>query len=209
MAGPEAQAEGVFVQALEGVLCELQIAVDAAGWEKWLAHYRLLERWNRRMNLTRIREPAAVASRHFGESLFLARALAMESGSVLDVGAGAGFPGLPLAAWRSGVQLTALEAVEKKAVFLREASRGWSNVAVRNERLEDVAGEWDAALMRAVAPVRALPDLARVAGRAAILVGESGAREACESDLFEFDPPVPLPWGKRRMLLLGRRNPSY
>ena len=67
----------------------------------------------------------------------------MSAGTVLDVGSGAGFPGLPLAAFLPQVKVTLLEAVQRKAVFLREASRSWDNVEVRNERLEVVSGEWE------------------------------------------------------------------
>ena len=206
MAAPESLQDIEFCGALEGLREELGLVLDEAAQRKLLAHYRLLVKWNRRMNLTTLRDPQEIAVRHFGESLFLARELGIETGTVLDVGSGAGFPGLPVAAVRRGLQVTLLEAGQRKSVFLREVSREWGNVRVLNERLEAVSGSWDLSVMRAVAVRGTLPALARVSKRAAILLGERGAEEARNSPLFIWEAPVSLPWGQRRLLLKGRRS---
>jgi 16S rRNA (guanine527-N7)-methyltransferase len=91
----------------------------------------LLLKWNARTNLTAIRDPEEIVRRHFGESLFAARHLPFETtdgstpapATLLDLGSGAGFPGLPIALLRTGVQVTLAESQNKKAVFLREAVR--------------------------------------------------------------------------------------
>lgn len=208
MAGPDSGAEQAFLEALDGVFEDLDLAPDDKARGKLLDHYRLLVRWNRRMNLTTVRDPQAIAIRHFGESLFLAREVPLLTGSVLDVGSGAGFPGLPLAASRPSVVVTLLEAVQRKAVFLREVSRAWGNVAVRDERLESLSGTWDASVMRAVAAESALPHLARLSGRAALLTSMEGAQEVQNTGFFDWQAPIPLPWGDRRVLLQGRRVAS-
>jgi 16S rRNA (guanine527-N7)-methyltransferase len=92
------------------------------------AYLDLLLKWNARTNLTAIREPEEIVRRHFGESLFAARHLdpaTPEAGTVtlLDVGSGAGFPGIPIALLRPGIQVTLAESQSKKASFLREALR--------------------------------------------------------------------------------------
>src|SRR5271169_1524126 len=92
----------------------------------------LLLRWNARMNLTAIRDPEQIVTRHFGESLFAARVLS-DAGAfshssspprtLVDVGSGAGFPGLPIKLFVPEVRLTLIESQNKKATFLREAIR--------------------------------------------------------------------------------------
>lgn len=86
----------------------------------------LLLHWNQRTNLTAIREPERMVQRHFGESLFAARVLAVhlrDGVHVLDIGSGAGFPGLPLQLALPAVHVTLTESQGKKAAFLREAVR--------------------------------------------------------------------------------------
>jgi len=86
----------------------------------------LLLRWNARTNLTAIREPEAIVTRHFGESLFAARILSSHlpaNATLLDFGSGAGFPGLPIQLYRPDLRVTLAESQNKKATFLREAVR--------------------------------------------------------------------------------------
>ncbi len=82
----------------------------------------LLVKWNAKMNLTAIREPEEMVRRHFGESLFMARHLP-ECETLLDLGSGAGFPGIPIQLARPGLRVTLAESQNKKAAFLREAVR--------------------------------------------------------------------------------------
>lgn len=208
MAGADPGADRAFRDALESVIAELGLLLKDDARAKMLEHYRLLVRWNRRMNLTRVREPRQIAVRHFGESLFLLRELGLGAGSVIDVGSGAGFPGLPIAAWLTGAQVTLLESIQRKAVFLREVSRSWGNVEVRNERLEKTSGAWDVSVMRAVAAAPAVADLARISARVGILMGEEGLGEVRRTPEFVWEVPNPLPWGERRVLLVGRRRVS-
>src|SRR6201989_3431861 len=98
---------------------------------KLSAYLDLLLKWNARTNLTAIRDPEEIVRRHFGESLFAASHLPFETtdgsppppATLVDLGSGAGFPGLPIALLRTGVQVTLAESQNKKAVFLREAVR--------------------------------------------------------------------------------------
>ena len=110
----------------------------------------ILLRWNSRINLTAIRQPEEIVSRHFGESLFAARHLfptppqsgdekVLSQPQVIDVGSGPGFPGLPIKIWAAGVCLTLIESNQKKATFLREVIRALSlnNVNVFAGRAAD------------------------------------------------------------------------
>ncbi len=92
------------------------------------AYLDLLLRWNARMNLTAVRDPEQVVRRHFGESLFAARVLYPHTAAdhLVDVGSGAGFPGLPIKVWAPQLTATLIESQYRKAIFLREAIRALS-----------------------------------------------------------------------------------
>lgn len=141
----------------------------------------LLGEWNERVNLVSDASPAVVERRHIAESLALGAALRereiLRPGArIADVGAGAGFPGLPIQiAWPS-IALTLIEATAKKSAFLEAAVAELGLTAiVRTGRAEDLAHEqelresFDLVLARAVAPLPALLELtlpfARVGGR--------------------------------------------
>jgi 16S rRNA (guanine527-N7)-methyltransferase len=131
-----------------------------------LNYLHLLLRWNEKINLTAIRDPEEVATRHFGESLFLAGHIKL-SGSLLDIGSGAGFPGLALKIVFPELSVTLLEPVTKKRAFLKEAARvcGFAPVTVRGDRLEELAAAtpapaFDFATMRAVGNLDVLIPLA-------------------------------------------------
>ena len=105
----------------------------------------LLIKWNSRVNLTSVRQPDEIVTRHFGESLFTARHLfphlfpipdqpatteAQPEIRVIDVGSGAGFPGLPIKIWDPHIHLTLIESNQKKATFLREVIRTLTLISV-------------------------------------------------------------------------------
>jgi 16S rRNA (guanine527-N7)-methyltransferase len=99
--------------------------------DRLLTYLDLLLKWNRRINLTSLRAPEEIISRHFLDSLLLLPHLP-ETGRLLDIGSGAGFPGLPLKIVRPGLTVDLAEATAKKASFLKEAVRrlGLSGVNV-------------------------------------------------------------------------------
>lgn len=101
-------------------------------------HYALLCRWNQRINLTRIIEPGEAAKLHYAESLFGAKFI-FGARTVLDIGSGAGFPAIPLAVARAETRVTALEANQKKSLFLKEVKSELEldNLEVATSRLEE------------------------------------------------------------------------
>lgn len=113
-------------------------------------HYELMERWNARINLTRVVELEEAVRVHYAESLFVAGRVPTEVRTVVDVGSGAGFPGLVIAVAKPGVQVTLLEPDVRKAAFLREASDWVPNIRVEAKRSRAVEGHWDAVVSRAV-----------------------------------------------------------
>jgi 16S rRNA (guanine527-N7)-methyltransferase len=131
-----------------------------------IAYLELLLRWNKKINLTSIRDAPSCVTRHFGESLYLGRWVRLQ-GRLLDIGSGAGFPGLCLKIIFPDLSVTLLEPVAKKRAFLKEVARvcGMNFVEVRRERLEDFAGApsppvYDAATARAVGHLEELVPLA-------------------------------------------------
>lgn len=123
----------------------------------------LLE-WNKKFNLTAITDPAEIKIKHFEDSLSLLQIMPLANQSVIDIGAGAGFPGIPLKIECPEIKLTLLEATGKKVEFLRHITSklGLSDVQVIKGRAEDLAGEqkevFDIAVARAVADLRILAE---------------------------------------------------
>lgn len=95
-----------------------EIEVDGALAEKLDAYARLLVEWNEKMNLTAITAPTDVVIKHFVDSLTAAPYLPQGAFSLIDVGTGAGFPGVPLALLRADCRLTLLDSLQKRLNFL-------------------------------------------------------------------------------------------
>ncbi|MGE5568754.1 MAG: 16S rRNA (guanine(527)-N(7))-methyltransferase RsmG [Rhodospirillales bacterium] len=168
-------------------------------------HYELLVRWNRVLNLTAIKRLEEAVVRHYCESLFLGVHLPAEGVSVLDVGSGAGFPGIPIAVLRPECEVVLAESHQRKAAFLREATRDWPNVRVEARRAEEIDRASDWVVSRAV---RWDKVIALAQRRVSLLLGNEDAQAASAARGFNWEPVIPLPWGQRRVLLLGSRVPD-
>jgi 16S rRNA (guanine527-N7)-methyltransferase len=164
------------------------------------AHYELLLRWNRVLNLTAINSLDIAIERHYGESLFLGKHLPNQPLKIVDVGSGAGFPGLPVGILRPDCTVTLVESHQRKAVFLREATRGLANVKVVSERAEQVQERFEFAISRAVSYADLTSVLSKLSGAAALL---TGAEEPPPKLGFSWEQPIPLPWGEHRFLRIG------
>jgi 16S rRNA (guanine(527)-N(7))-methyltransferase RsmG len=169
------------------------------------AHFALLTRWNQTVNLTQILDRAEAIERHYNESLFLAEYLPAGPLRIADIGSGAGFPGFPVAVVRPECSVTLIESHQRKAVFLREASRKVPNIRVLAKRAEDVGETFDWALSRAVSYTDLGKVLARLAVHAALLTGVEDPGQGLG---FDWDPAIPLPDSRQRFLRLGHRRPE-
>jgi len=147
-------------------------------------HYRLLLRWNQKMNLTRITSLQDAVRYHYCESLYLATRLPEGPLRIVDIGSGAGFPGIPVAIYRPDCIVDLVESHQRKAVFLREAARNLTNVRVLPLRAESVTDSYDWTISRAVRPDSVLK--LNLAPRVAVL-GVEGEN---------------LPWGEKRALFI-------
>src|SRR5665213_1644149 len=115
-------------------------------------HYELLLRWNRKMNLTRITSLVDAIRYHYCESLYLAQSLPDGPLRIVDIGSGAGFPGIPVAIYRPDCEVHLVESHQRKAVFLGEATRNFPNTRVFAVRSEDLTETYDWMISRAVRP---------------------------------------------------------
>jgi 16S rRNA (guanine527-N7)-methyltransferase len=226
----------------------------------------LLLRWNARINLTSIREPEEIVTRHFGESFFLARHLfpgpsvaraplaawspksthrlqpetqprrplstdagvgnnvlagggarsTFEDIRVLDIGSGAGFPGLPLKLWAPTISLTLVESNHRKAAFLREMIRALTLMDVnvitaRAETLAETAPSADIVTLRAVERFHTILPIASKllapAGRLALLIGSSQLPSlASLAPDLRLGLPIPVPQSQSRVLTILVRD---
>ena len=170
--------------------------------EQLKKHFELMERWNKILNLTSIQETAEVVERHYCESLFLGKELPAGALNIVDIGSGAGFPGIPVAILRPECPTRLVESHQRKSVFLREATRELPNVRVIPDRIEEVAETFDWAIVRAVKYADIEKSLTKLAFRVALLGGERCPSDRC----FTWNEHIRLPWGTKRCLWLGTRS---
>lgn len=172
------------------------------------AYLDLLLKWNARTNLTAIRDPEEIVRRHFGESLFAARHLGAEVDTLLDLGSGAGFPGLPIALLRPEIRVTLAESQHKKASFLREAVRTLGvSVEVWAGRVEDMAPERRShtVTLRAVDNMAAAVAAAEPrAVRQMVLLTSAGNAPALAE--FPEQSRVAIPGSQSGVLLMASRD---
>jgi len=163
-------------------------------------HYELLVRWNRVVNLTSVTKPVEIVERHYCESLFVGANLPQGELSMADIGSGAGFPGIPIAILRPECRVALVESHQRKAVFLKETTRGLPNARVLAVRAESLSEEFDWVVSRAVSYEHLAAVLANRARNIALL---TGAEQPPADAGFDWAPALKLPWGKQRFLRFG------
>lgn len=155
------------IKLLVDGLKQLDINVTDEMIERFEDYYELLIDWNSKINLTSIVEEDEVIAKHFLDSLLIVKAFDMKSiKSVLDVGSGAGFPGIPLKIIYPHIQLVLLDSVNKKVKFLQEVCQKLRlpDIKCLHGRAEDFAQEpvyrekFDCVLSRAVSNLSTLSE---------------------------------------------------
>jgi 16S rRNA (guanine527-N7)-methyltransferase len=167
--------------------------------DKFKAYTALLLEWNRRMHLVSKRDadPCRIL-RHFVDSLSIFKAIDIPKGAnLLDLGSGAGFPGAPIKIARSDVQLTLIESIRKKTLFLRKlgASLGLQGIKIVNRRAEELTDQDDfkenfdlvtakaAGQLRDVLPL-SMPFLT-TGGLVVVYKGKGARKEVAETGLLQ------------------------
>ena len=208
----------------------LEPALPLSTLDQISTYIDLLLRWNARINLTGIRRPEEIVTRHFGESFFLARHLFPKSGTdhrplttdhrpprVLDIGSGAGFPALPLKLWAPHIYLTLVESNHKKAAFLSEVARALTltNITVITDRAEALAAGPDFPRTEVVT-LRAVEHFNTILPQAvtllaphatlALLIGATQIPHLTTLSTMKWHPPIPIPQSDTRVLSIGVRE---
>ncbi len=191
-------------QALALRLTECGIPYPDGLPDRLLKYHAMLMDWNTRMDLTAVTEEAEMMDRHYVDSLMPLRfGLMPASGCVIDVGTGAGFPGLPLALACPNLTFTLMDAQQKRLTFLKAVvdALGVENVILAHSRAEDGAHspahreKYDMAVARGVASLAVLSEyllpFVKVGGRALCWKGPALQEEMTQ--------------GKRAAHLLGGR----
>lgn len=163
-AGVKEMTEEMLEQRLTE--CGISFSPDLPG--KLLKYHELLLEWNARMDLTAVTEEADMIDRHYVDSLMALTIpeLIPQGASLIDVGTGAGFPGLPLALARADLRVTLMDAQQKRLNFLQAVldALDVQNVTLVHARAEDGARRkehrecYDVAVARAVAPLPVLAE---------------------------------------------------
>jgi 16S rRNA (guanine527-N7)-methyltransferase len=208
------------------LLAPFELELDSHQAEQIVTYLDLLLRWNVRINLTAVRTPEECVTRHFGETLYLSRWVELR-GENLDIGSGAGFPGLALKIAFPGLATTLLEPVAKKRAFLKEVVRacGMESVEVRPERLDEFLNAWEARVERGESKpggfdswtARAVGQTQRLAeaapgrltpgGRLCLWVSVRQAQEIAQGvKSLTWQAPLRLPQADRREILIGERT---
>lgn len=191
------------------------VVLDSRQLAATTTYLDLLLKWNAKINLTAVRVPEEMVTRHFGESFFAAAKLLFsgQAISVIDLGSGAGFPGLPMAIFAPEAQVTLVEANGKKAAFLNEviSALKLTNAKVFRQRGESFSGSAELVMMRAVEEfATSLPiaaKLVKAGGRLGLLIGisqVSAAKVATPSLVWEDE--IAIPASHSRVLLVGNQE---
>lgn len=170
-------------------LAALEVALPDETQTRLLQYLALIRKWNRVHNLTAMREPEMILIRHLFDSLAILPHIA--GSRILDVGSGAGLPGIPLALVRPEWHVALLESNHKKAVFLQQAriELKLKNVEIVAERVENFrpASGFDTVISRAFSD---LADFVKLAGHLAI---EGGGRLAAMKGVYPHEELAQLP----------------
>ena len=213
---------------------ELGIDLDETALKRFDAYRDRLAESAQHFNLTTVRDPEAIEVRHFLESVAFGRLLSdhgllKDEASVLDIGSGAGFPGLPLQIAFPSVRVTLLESLTKRCVFLQEVvdALGLKHTTVLDGRAEEFGRDsryreaFDLVVARAVAPMPVLVEYAlpflRLGGYLAATKGSATLRELDESQralaelggehrqTLRFEPPEGM---AQSVILIEKTSPT-
>ena len=181
--------------------------------DKFEVYLSLFVRWNKKLNLSSVRDEEGILARHFIESIAVARSLPNDIATLLDFGSGAGLPGIPIALCRPHIAVTLAESQIKKAAFLQEAVRVLGIAAkVHADRAETLNELFDYVVLRAVEKmpraVAAAVNLVAPHGWLALMTTDASLAElqTVAGPQLKWPEPVRLPGSESRIFALGRKS---
>jgi 16S rRNA (guanine527-N7)-methyltransferase len=206
---PLSQAEITEVLSNCGLECDLALA------ERVQIYLRFLFKWNEKINLTAILNPLDVVKVLMAESFWAAVLVGEPKGPILDIGSGAGFPGLAMAVYRPELELVLLEPRKKRAAFLAALRRemGLPGIAVWNRRVEDCIPSHFSVLptvltMRAIGRITKVVSAGvrflQVDGRVLLFSSMQSAKSTMDAlKQVHWQSVRPIPWNNEHLILLG------
>ena len=212
---------------------ELGVDLSAQQLEQFQRYYDVLTDWAERVSLTAVRDEEGIQRRHFLESAALVRVLAdqgfsFRERSLIDVGSGSGVPGIPLKIIEPSIQLTLVEAKQRKSDFLSALlpELGMNDVTIVTKRAEEAAHdpryreEFDFATAKALAPLRTLAELTlpfvRMGGLVIAPKGKEAEAEVKEARValetlngsVRAVEPIPLAQPEQFVVLIDKELPT-
>ncbi|MDO4542543.1 MAG: 16S rRNA (guanine(527)-N(7))-methyltransferase RsmG [Bacillota bacterium] len=179
-----------FSRALTGALSQLNISPQGDELEKCQGYCQMLLKTNETMNLTAITDPEEVAIKHFADSLSLIKHVSIREGaSIIDIGTGAGFPGVVLSIFRPDLKVMLLDSLAKRCKFLVNLCHelGLTNAQVINARAEDAAKDAELREQLDYATARAVASLPVLLEYALPFLSPGGEFLAMKGHREEFD----------------------
>ncbi len=188
------------------------VLADDALCERINTYIRLLLKWNQKISLTTVTDPAEILRFHFGESLFATSVVQIEESRLADVGSGAGFPGLALRLLVEFNRLILIDSNAKKAAFLAEVSRelNFKNVDILRGRMEEFASRQtgiDLITARALGQHDQLLEWSHShlgsSGKIVLWLGEEDVSKISRNSAWTWNSAVKIPNSERRFILSG------
>ena len=189
-----------FVEIIQKYLKKIDIKLNEDQIEKFYVYMNILLEWNEKMNLTAIIDPNEIILKHFIDSIIISKYV-NENANVVDVGTGAGFPGIPLKIVRNDINIVLVDSLNKRINFLQEVIKElkFSKIEAIHSRVEEFAKKreyrekFDYATSRAVANLSTLSEylvpLIKVGGKCICMKGPNVDEEIKD--------------GKNAILILG------
>lgn len=179
---------------LKGEVDKLGIDIGEYGLDRFDQYADYLVNWNRHINLTAITEPDEIVIKHFVDSLSILKYVKIDKGqSLIDVGSGAGFPGMPLLIANPELNVTFVDSIRKKLVFIKDVLHNTGMIAeTKHTRVEELGKsnefreKFDFATARAVAQLNVLCEyclpLVKIGGLFIAMKGSSGKEELAQAE---------------------------
>lgn len=200
--------------AIQQILAPYRQEIVGEQFYKINEYIDLLDKWNRKISLTRVAEPTEIVQFHFGESIYALNFADFRSGRLADVGSGAGFPGLAIKILRPDLEIVLIEPNLKKSAYLAEVVRSLhlSAVEIVSKRFEESdfpSGSLQNVTCRALANSPKLLSWSHASlhpgGFLALWVSDDSADGIRRSKLFQWDRPHLIPGTKHRTILIGHK----